>query len=73
MKNPFKPAFVFNSDFFIMNNYFMAITHLVSARSTSKRLKREYQVFKESGSDDKYELIKYFWVKDIIDNHQKLN
>jgi hypothetical protein len=25
MKNPFKPAFIFNSDFFIMNNYFLAI------------------------------------------------
>ena len=26
MENPFKPAKIFNSDFFITDNYFMAIT-----------------------------------------------
>ena len=39
--------------------------------STSKRLKREYQMFKELGGNNKYELLKYFWVKDIIDNYQQ--
>ena len=32
---------------------------------------KEYNAYKLSGRNDRYELAKYFWVADIIDNYQE--
>ena len=39
--------------------------------SAIRREKREYLEYNKSENNDKYELAKFFWVKDIVDDHKK--
>ena len=39
--------------------------------SADKRAKRQYLEYRDSGKDDKFELAKFFWTKDIIDDYKK--
>jgi len=39
--------------------------------SADKRHKRQYLEYRDSGKDDKYELAKFFWMKNIVEDYEK--
>ena len=55
-----------------INNNDKALEMLKNAyNSARKRYKRQYLEYRDSGRDDKFELARFFWEKDIIEDYKK--